>query len=211
MRAADTAHLRSRGRGVFQEVWGRGGTSGEDKGVLCFVLRLFVCVCDAWATLSGEEPQSLGQPVRAVPGGVRRGRGPRLSANLERAHQGHVQPNTVAYLSHPSPAWYADYPLLVLAAQDGAAFCIVANEAFVHANKLENRAIELVTMGLATDYPDAFVGRSAMNGADRWLWDDVTSGSKIFTQAGPSWDDVGVVELHNCFSASEARAEFTLV
>ncbi len=153
MRAADTAHLRSRGRGVFQEVWGRGGTSGEDKGVLCFVLRLFVCVCDAWATLSGEEPQSLGQPVRAVPGGVRRGRGPRLSANLERAHQGHVQPNTVAYLSHPSPAWYADYPLLMLAAQDGAAFCIVANEAFVHANKLENRAIELVTTGARNRLP----------------------------------------------------------
>ncbi|KAI9453672.1 thiolase-like protein [Lactarius psammicola] len=91
---------------------------------------------------------------------------------------------------------------------DGAACCIVANEAFVHANKLENQAIELVATGLATDYAEAFAGRSAMDnvgyGMTRRLAD------KIFAQAGASRDDVGVVELHDCFAANEARAEFTL-
>ncbi len=38
-----------------------------------------------------------------------------------------------------------------------------------------------------------------MDGADRWLWDDVTSGSKIFTQAGASWDDVGVCRAAQLF------------
>ncbi|KAH9014634.1 thiolase-like protein [Lactarius hengduanensis] len=84
---------------------------------------------------------------------------------------------------------------------DGAACCILANEAFVHANRLENQAIELVATGLATDYLDAFAGRSAMAtvgyGMTRRLAD------KIFAQAGASRDDVGVVELHDCFAANE--------
>ncbi|KAH9075571.1 thiolase-like protein [Lactarius deliciosus] len=84
---------------------------------------------------------------------------------------------------------------------DGAACCILANEAFVHANRLENQAIELVATGLATDYLDAFAGRSAMDtvgyGMTRCLAD------KIFAQAGASRDDVGVVELHDCFAANE--------
>ncbi|KAH9012674.1 thiolase-like protein [Lactarius deliciosus] len=83
----------------------------------------------------------------------------------------------------------------------GAACCILANVAFVHANRLENQAIELVATGLATDYLDAFAGRSAMDtvgyGMTRRLAD------KFFAQAGASWDDVGVVELHDCFAANE--------
>ncbi len=181
-------------------------------GMFCVSCCVFVCVCVMRGLhLAAKNHNHSDNPYAQFRAGYDEAAvltSPRISNELTKDM---CSPTSVAYLSHPSPAWYADYPLLVLAAQDGAAFCIVANEAFVHANKLENRAIELVTMGLATDYPDAFVGRSAMNGADRWLWDDVTSGSKIFTQAGPSWDDVGVVELHNCFSASEARAEFTLV
>ncbi|KAH9024273.1 thiolase-like protein [Lactarius pseudohatsudake] len=77
---------------------------------------------------------------------------------------------------------------------DGAACCILTNEAF---------AIELVATGLATDYLDAFAGRSAMDtvgyGVSRRLAD------KIFARAGMSRDDVEVVELHDCFAANEAR------
>ncbi|KAH9005764.1 thiolase-like protein, partial [Lactarius hatsudake] len=84
---------------------------------------------------------------------------------------------------------------------DGAACRILANEAFVHANRLENQAIELVATGLATDYLDAFAGRSAMDtvgyGMTRRLAD------KIFAQAGVSRDNVGVVELHSCVTANE--------
>jgi len=79
----------------------------------------------------------------------------------------------------------------------------------VHANKLENQAIEFVATGIATDCPDAFAGRSAMDtigyGMTRRLAD------KIFAQAGASQDDIGVVELHDCFAANEVRAEFTFV
>lgn len=88
-------------------------------------------------------------------------------------------------------------------AQDGAACCIVANRAFVRDHKLENQAIELVATGLGTDYPEAFAGRSAMDtigyGMTRRLAD------KVFVQAGASREDVGVIELHDCFSANEVR------
>ncbi|KAH9981613.1 thiolase-like protein [Russula compacta] len=84
---------------------------------------------------------------------------------------------------------------------DGAACCIVANRAFVRAHKLENQAIELVATGLGTDYPEAFAGRSAMDtvgyGMTRRLAD------KLFAQAGVSREDVGVIELHDCFAANE--------
>lgn len=85
--------------------------------------------------------------------------------------------------------------------QDGAACCIVANESFVRTHKLENQAIEMVAIGLATDVPDAFAGRSAMDsvgyGMTRRLAD------KVFASAGANRDDVGVVELHDCFAANE--------
>ncbi|KAH9024402.1 hypothetical protein EDB84DRAFT_1440700 [Lactarius hengduanensis] len=76
------------------------------------------------------------------------------------------------------------------AGHDGAAVFTspqISNEL----TKLENQAIELVATGLATDYLDAFAGRSAMDT------------DKIFAQAGASRDDVGVVELHDCFAANE--------
>jgi sterol carrier protein 2 len=86
--------------------------------------------------------------------------------------------------------------------QDGAACCILANESFVREHKLENQAIELVATGLATDYPDAFAGRSAMETVGYRMTQRLAD--KIFAQAGASRDDVGVVELHDCFAANEA-------
>ena len=94
-----------------------------------------------------------------------------------------------------------DGQLLLAIVQDGAACCIVANGAFVRANKLENQAIELVATGLGTDSPDTFAGRSAMDsvgyGMTRRLAD------KVFAQAGANRDDIGVIELHDCFAANE--------
>ncbi|KAH9172836.1 hypothetical protein EDB89DRAFT_1905739 [Lactarius sanguifluus] len=62
-------------------------------------------------------------------------------------------------------------------------------------------AIELVATGMATDFADVFAGCSAMDtvgyGMTRRLAD------KIFAQAGASRDDVGAVELHDCFAANE--------
>ena len=76
-----------------------------------------------------------------------------------------------------------------------------SNESFVRAHKLENQAIEMVAIGIATDVPDAFAGRSAMDsvgyGMTRRLAD------KVFMTAGANRDDVEVVELHDCFAANE--------
>jgi sterol carrier protein 2 len=87
--------------------------------------------------------------------------------------------------------------------QDGAACCIVASEAFVHDNRLENQAIELVATGLGTDVPDVFAGRSAINTVGYGM--TLRLANKVFAQAGASRDDVGVVELHDCFAANEVR------
>ena len=72
----------------------------------------------------------------------------------------------------------------------------------MHDNKLENQAIELVATGLGTDYPDALAGRSAMETVGYSMTQRLAD--KIFAQAGASRNDVGVVELHDCFAANEA-------
>ncbi|KAI6022593.1 thiolase-like protein [Pisolithus marmoratus] len=71
---------------------------------------------------------------------------------------------------------------------DGAACCVVASEAFVHSHKLENQAIEIVAMALETDDPTSFESNSAM---------------EVALRQGKGRDEVGVVELHDCFAANE--------
>ena len=76
----------------------------------------------------------------------------------------------------------------------------------MHAHKLENQAIEIVAQALETDHPAAFESGSAMEvvgyGMTRRCAD------KVFAQAGfapgQGRDEVGVVELHDCFAANEA-------
>jgi len=88
---------------------------------------------------------------------------------------------------------------------DGAACCIVASEAFVHAHKLENQAIEIVAQVLTTDQPSAFDSQSAMEVVGYGM--TKTCADKAFAQAGfeegEGRDQVGVIELHDCFAANE--------
>ncbi|KAJ3515005.1 hypothetical protein NLJ89_g2032 [Agrocybe chaxingu] len=88
---------------------------------------------------------------------------------------------------------------------DGAAACIVASEDFVHAHGLENQAIEIVAQALTTDGPSTFEGRSAMDVVGYQM--TKTCAGKVFEEAGfadgQGRDQVGVVELHDCFSANE--------
>jgi len=88
---------------------------------------------------------------------------------------------------------------------DGAACCIIASEAFVHAHKLENQAIEIVGQALTTDVPAAFESRSAMELVGSSM--SKHAADSAFAQAGfeegASRDLVGVVELHDCFAANE--------
>ncbi|KIJ59808.1 hypothetical protein HYDPIDRAFT_118058 [Hydnomerulius pinastri MD-312] len=88
---------------------------------------------------------------------------------------------------------------------DGAACCIVASEDFVHAHKLENQAIEIVAQALETDHPAAFESGSAMEVVGYGM--TKRAADKVFKQAGfapgKGRDEVGVVELHDCFAANE--------
>ncbi|KAI5823323.1 thiolase-like protein [Schizophyllum commune Tattone D] len=93
---------------------------------------------------------------------------------------------------------------------DGAACCIVASEAFVHAHHLENQAIEIVAQGLNTDAPSAFEKTTWGAGDDSGPAMDLVGygmtkacADKVFADAGASRAEVGVVELHDCFAANE--------
>ncbi|KAK7035272.1 hypothetical protein VNI00_012039 [Paramarasmius palmivorus] len=88
---------------------------------------------------------------------------------------------------------------------DGAACCIVASEDFVHKHHLENQAIEIVAQALTTDYPAVFESKSAMEVVGYSMTKNCAD--KVFTEAGfasgKGRDEVGVVELHDCFAANE--------
>ncbi|THH01508.1 hypothetical protein EW026_g1209 [Hermanssonia centrifuga] len=88
---------------------------------------------------------------------------------------------------------------------DGSACCVVASEAFVRANKLENQAIEIVSQALTTDDIATFESGSAMNVVGYTMTKNCAD--KVFADAGfkpgEGRDQVGVVELHDCFSANE--------
>ncbi len=86
----------------------------------------------------------------------------------------------------------------------------MASEAFVHEHKLENQAIEIVAQALATDRPSTFETRSAMEVIGYTM--TKTCADQAFAQAGfkdgKGRDQVGVIELHDCFAANEVRSEF---
>ncbi|KAF9229820.1 thiolase-like protein [Gyrodon lividus] len=88
---------------------------------------------------------------------------------------------------------------------DGAACCIVASEDFVHAHNLENQAIEIVAQTLETDDPTAFESGSAIAVVGYGM--TKRCADKVFAQAGfapgQGRDEVGVIELHDCFAANE--------
>lgn len=88
--------------------------------------------------------------------------------------------------------------------KDGAACCIVASEEFVHAHGLENQAIEIVATALTTDGPTTFE-TSAMNVVGYEM--SKVCADKVFKEAGfaegQGRDQVGVIELHDCFAANE--------
>ena len=96
--------------------------------------------------------------------------------------------------------------------QDGAACCIVASEDFVHAHGLENQAIEIVAQALMTDDLSTFESKSPMNVVGYNMTKNCAD--KVFAEAGfksgEGRDQIGVIELHDCFSANEVRLRVLL-
>ncbi|KAF8599287.1 thiolase-like protein [Ceratobasidium sp. AG-I] len=93
--------------------------------------------------------------------------------------------------------------LMCCPTSDGAGCIIVASESFVHEHNLENQAIEIIGQSMHTDPPATFESRSAME----IVGFEMTQRAAVdaFNQAGEGArrDNVGVVELHDCFAANE--------
>lgn len=80
----------------------------------------------------------------------------------------------------------------------------------MHAHGLENQAIEIVANVLTTDGVTTFEGRSAMDVVGYAMTQ--ACADQAFKDAGfaegQGRDQVGVVELHDCFAANEVRTAF---
>ena len=72
---------------------------------------------------------------------------------------------------------------------------------------LENQAIEIVANAMTTDDPSTFETRSPMDVVGYTM--SKNCADEVFAQAGfkkgEGRDQVGVVELHDCFAANEVN------
>lgn len=84
---------------------------------------------------------------------------------------------------------------------DGAAAVVICSEKFIKEHPhLQNQAIEIAGITMATDTPKLFSKDSI-----ELVGSDMTrkAAKEVFRQAKMTPDDVQVVELHDCFSANE--------
>lgn len=86
---------------------------------------------------------------------------------------------------------------------DGSAAAVIASEEFVKKHKLEDRAVEIVALEMATDLPAAF--NENQSDCMKLVGFEMSqlAARKAFQKAGIKPQDVQVVELHDCFSANE--------
>ncbi|XP_064625029.1 sterol carrier protein 2-like [Lineus longissimus] len=84
---------------------------------------------------------------------------------------------------------------------DGGAAVILASEAFVKKHGLENQAVEIIAMEMATDFASSF----AENSCRKMVGYDVSKAAaeRVYKSSGFKPTDVDVIELHDCFSANE--------
>ncbi len=84
---------------------------------------------------------------------------------------------------------------------DGAGAAILASEDFVKKHKLQDQAVEIIGMGMATDFGSTFDEKSCIKiiGADM----SRKAAEKAYKQSGLGPENVDVIELHDCFSCNE--------
>lgn len=75
----------------------------------------------------------------------------------------------------------------------------------MHNHKLDNQAIEIVAQVLATDQTSTFQGASSMELVGYSMSRDAADRAFALAgfEPGEGRDQVGVVELHDCFAANE--------
>jgi sterol carrier protein 2 len=83
----------------------------------------------------------------------------------------------------------------------------------VHSHNLENQAIEIVAQALTTDGPETYNSRSPMEIVGYGM--TKACAETVFRLAGfaegEGRDQVGVIELHDCFAANEVCTSHTVV
>lgn len=84
---------------------------------------------------------------------------------------------------------------------DGGAAAVLASERFVREHNLTHQAVEIAGMAMATDLTTSFDERSCI----KLVGFDMTrrAAQQAYQESGLGPEDIGVVELHDCFSANE--------
>ncbi len=84
---------------------------------------------------------------------------------------------------------------------DGAGVAILASEDFVKKHNLQNNAVEIAGMAMATDMPSTFDDKSCI----KMVGYDMTrkAADKAYETSGIGPENVDVIELHDCFSCNE--------
>ncbi|MBI1785088.1 lipid-transfer protein [Candidatus Sumerlaeota bacterium] len=83
----------------------------------------------------------------------------------------------------------------------GAGAAVIASEEFVKKHNLQDQAVEIAGMAMATDFPSSFEEKSMI----KMVGFDMTrkAAQKAYEQSGLGPENASVVELHDCFSANE--------
>jgi acetyl-CoA acetyltransferase len=84
---------------------------------------------------------------------------------------------------------------------DGAGAAVVVSERFVREHGLDDQAVEMVAMTLATDDESTFADRSMIEVVGSGL--SRSAAAQAFEQAGIGVEDIDVLEVHDCFSVNE--------
>jgi len=84
---------------------------------------------------------------------------------------------------------------------DGAGVAILASEDFVKKHNLQENAVEIAGMAMATDMPSTFDDKSCI----KMVGYDMTrsAADKAYEMSGLGPENVDVIELHDCFSCNE--------
>ena len=84
---------------------------------------------------------------------------------------------------------------------DGSAAALLCSEKFMLDHKLQDQAVEILGIALVTDFESTFSKDSFMNLAGYQV--SKKAAELVYQQSGVKPSDIGVVELHDCFSSNE--------
>ena len=84
---------------------------------------------------------------------------------------------------------------------DGSAAALLCSESFMLSNNLQDQAVEIIGISLHTDFSSTFSKDSLINLAGYEV--SRQAAEEVYKQSGVNGSEVGVCELHDCFSTNE--------